>query len=295
MLAIRKNNQAVLIVEAIVASFLMLFAFLAATQLFDASLRWESSSTNDRLAAMVAERKLEELRATVRSACRTQSFSSLTLDETDFAFPDAPGFLIDVRAYAPTYTQPRTETGRAAIPPGFHSPSSQLFARAAPGKNAQKHDFWLTYAFTRDLSASARGVEIIVKYGSGGGREFRLVSLLADGLGPPAATPNVPFPNLPVRITGPNSLANPGDTGTFTVSLRLPSGADVDDVVALWSLAPDPEGAVIIKPIDPNGRQVEVTRSSLTPAGSAARIRLAAKVRYRGQEIIGYSPEVFLP
>ena len=30
--------------EAIVASFLMLFAFIAATQLFDASLRWESSA-----------------------------------------------------------------------------------------------------------------------------------------------------------------------------------------------------------------------------------------------------------
>ena len=244
---------------------------------------------------MLAERKLEELRATVAVDCKTQSFSSLTLDEIDFQYPDAPGFSIDVQTYVPTYTQPRTETGKPPIPPGFHSPSSQLFARAASGDNAQKHKVWLTYAFSRDLSASARGLEIVVKYGTGEGREFRLNSILSDGLGPAAAVPNVTFPDTPVRITGPGTLSNPLDTGVYTVALRLPGGTEIDDVIALWSLAPDPEGAVIIKPLDPNGRQVEVTRSTLTPVGSAGKIRLAAKVRYRGQEIVGYSPEITLP
>jgi hypothetical protein len=294
---LRSARSGALLVEAVAASFLLLFAFLAATRLFDASLQWESSSTNERLAALVAERKLEELRGWVALQCRTAAFEDLNWagqQVTHVDYPEAPGFFVTVRTDLPIVTQPRPETGRAAIPPGVHSPSSQIFAQAAPGENAQKDKKWLTYPYTRHLDQSVRRVEILVEYGTNDSREFRIVSLLGDSIAPAAATVPGPFPDSPVEITGPNVLSA-ASTERYRVRVKLPNGQEIDDVTALWSLAPTSTGSAVIRPLDSVGREVAVTRSSLTPAGSGAALRLVAKVRYRGREIVGYSQEISLP
>ena len=291
-----RDKKGLLIVEAVVGSFLMLFAFIAAAQLFDASLRWETGSSNARLAALVAERRLEELKGWVDLECETKAFKDLdwtSKEVTDEPDPEDAAFLVHIRTGLPTYTQPRSDTGRGVIPPGLHSPSSQLYARAPAGQNAQKHEFWLTYPYSRDLSDSARLVQIRVTYGSAG-QVYELVSLVGDPIAPAGVEPVVDFPAFPVVISGPNSIGTPSSTEIYDVQVQLPGGDPIDEVVSLWSLAPTSTGTGKIRALDPNGSRVEVTRSPLIPAGSSLKLILAARVRYRGQELIGYK-EVNLP
>lgn len=279
--------------EAIVASFLMLFAFIAATQLFDASLRWESSSINDRLAAMVAERRLEELRGWIDRECVATGFDNLswgTVEVTGDSYPESPGFLIDVRTRLPINTQPRAATGRAPIPDGLHSPASQLFAEAPAGRNQQRNSTWQSYPYTRHMDGSARLVEVTVRYGTGNGREFKVVSLLGDPIAP-ALAPDSDYDPSPVVVSGPANLG--AATATYDVEVRLPSGQPIPDVTVLWSIEPESTGAAVIRPLDAKGSQIELRRDPNSTPGS--RIILAAKVRYRGREIVGYSNPINLP
>jgi hypothetical protein len=289
------TRSGTLIVEAVVASFLMLFAFMAATQLFDASLRWESGSINNRLAALVAERHLEELRGWVDEQCQTTPFGSLAWASQEITnAPDnvMPDFVVTVRTDLPVCTQPDPATGRGAIPVGLHSPASQLFAEAPPGANGQKHPNWLTYAYTRSLDQSLRRVQITVNYGNGSERQFRLLSLLGDPVAPAAPTAAGTFPDTPVRISGPSSIPVGSPQQNFQVVVRLPSGQSLNDVTAVWTVDASSTGSASIRPVDAQASEVVVTRSPNAPAGS--RLRLAAKVRYRGQELIGYSSEISL-
>ena len=64
-----------LVVEAIVACFLFVFSFAASAALFEASLRWEGQSSNYRQAGFLAERKMEEIRASVSQIPSGLSFS----------------------------------------------------------------------------------------------------------------------------------------------------------------------------------------------------------------------------
>lgn len=279
--------------EAIVASFLMLFAFIAATQLFDASLRWESSSTNDRLAALVAERRMEELRGWVDLQCETVGFQDLnwgSQEVVDDSYPEMAGFLIDVRTGLATYTQPRPDTGRAAIPPGFHSPSSQIFAQAPAGQNAQRNPTWQSYPYTRDMGDSARLVQVTVKYGNNNSRLFHVVSLITDPVAP-CLVPSADFSTSPVVISGPGSIG--GSPETYSVETRLPNNAPVEEVTALWSVEPESTGAVTLRPLDAGGSEVEVRRDPNSTPGST--VVLAAKVRYRGREYVGFSSPINLP
>ena len=102
---LKRKPRAVLLVEAIVASFLMLFAFIASTQLFEAALRWESAGTNVRLAAIVAERRMEEIRqwAAVNRNNLPAAWASLP-GALPATYPDAPGFEITQEVSLPVHT-----------------------------------------------------------------------------------------------------------------------------------------------------------------------------------------------
>jgi hypothetical protein len=284
----------VLIVEAIIASFLMLFAFIAASQLFDASLRWESSSINDRLAALVAERRMEELRGWVDSQCTATGFQDLnwaSVEVVDDSYSESPGFLITVRTGLPRNTQPRAGTGRAAVPDGLHSPSSQIFAEAPAAANRQRNAIWQSYPYTRHMDESARLVEVTVSYGTGGEREFQVVSLLGDPIAPPLP-PDIDFVPSPVVISGPGSLGV-GSPANYTVEVRLPGGQPIQDVTTLWSIDPESSGSARIRPLDAGGSEIELIRDPNATPGST--IILTAKVRYRGKEIVGYLNPINLP
>lgn len=279
-----RSPKGTLLVEAIVASFLFLFAFIAATQLFDASLRWESSSTNERLAALVAERRMEDLRGWVGQQCKTTGFNSLNwaskevVDEDD---SELPGFLITVNTSSQMeHTPARPLTGRADPPPGFHSPCSTLYAQAAAGEDQQQNQVWGTFPYSRDMSNSARLVQVTVTWGDGS-HEYRLVSVLSDSI-EPAVAPSTDFTTSPVVISGPASVST-GSTADYSVEVRLASSAPIPDVTTLWAILPTSAGAASLRPLDSSGRTVRLTRAS------DGAIVLVAKVRYRGKEIVGYS------
>ncbi len=280
-----RSLHGMLLVESVVASFLMLFAFMAATQLFDASLRWESISTNERLAAMVAERRLEDLRGWVAQQCKTTGFDSLNWSEqevVDDSYPEFPGFLITVNTTDQIEnTLARPETGRVHPPPGLHSPCSTLFTTALnPNDDQQKNQLWQSFPYTRDMTDSARLVQVTVTWAYGR-YQYRLVSLLADSI-EQAANPSVDFTTSPVVVSGPGSVSL-GTSADYSVEVRLPSNSPIPDVTTLWTIRPTSAGSASIRPLDSSARSVRVTRQS------SGAIVLVAKVRYRGKEIVGYS------
>lgn len=280
------------------ASFLMIFAFMAAVALFDAALRWESDSTNIRRAALVAERKMGDLRAWAEDYFSTHSFddplgwSSQVGGPTQY--PESPGFDITVAAESAQYLTPNPN--RPLPPDGFYSPASHFFTPPPPpGDNPQRHQLWLTYPFSRDLSSSMRRVEITVNYGNGGAREYKLMTVISDPIARPRATSPGRFPREPVLVTGPGSIAA-GAFAEYAVEVHLPNGQPITDVTALWTIEPVSTGAATLLPLDSSGRSIRVTRDSLlTPAGAGAELILAAKVRYRGKEIVGYSTPITMP
>lgn len=274
-----------LLAESIIAAFLLLFAFMAATQLFDASLRWESSSTNERLAALVAERRMEDLRGWVAQQCKSSAFGNLNWaaqEVVDDSYPESPGFLITVNTTAQIEnTLARPGTGRAHPPPGLHSPCSALFTTALdPNDDQQRHQDWQSFPYSRDMTNSARLVQIVVTWGNGR-YEYRLVSLLTDSI-EPALAPSNDFTTSPVVISGPGSVSV-GSSEDYSVEVRLPNNQPIPDVTTLWSIRPTSAGSASLRPLDSSARTVRVTRQS---SGS---IVLVAKVRYRGKEIVGYS------
>lgn len=277
-------SKGTLLVEAVVACFIFLFAFIAATRLFDASLRWESTSTNERLAALVAERHLEDLRGWVSQGCKTTGFSNLnwaSQESVDQSDPESPDFLVTVATSDQVqHTPARPGSGRVTPPPGFYSPCSTLYATAPAGADQQQHPLWQTFPYSRDLTDSARSVQITVTWGDGS-HNYRLVSILADSI-EPAASSSVDFTTSPVIINGPGSVTE-GSSADYTVQIRLPSNAPIPDVTALWSIRPTSAGAASLRPLDSSARSVRVTRASSGP------IVLIAKVRYRGKEFVGYS------
>ena len=273
-----------LLVEAIVASFLFLFAFIAATRLFDASLQWESSSSNERLAALVAERRLEDLRGWVSRECKTSGFDALdwaSQEVVDQSAPEAGDFLITVKTSTQIqHTQARPGTGRVDPPVGTHSPCSTLYTKAPTGDNQQQSQLWQTFPYSRSLTNSARLAQITVTWGEGR-HQYRLVSLLTDSI-EQAATPSNDYTTSPVVISGPASVA-PGGSASYSVEVHLSNNAPIPDVTTLWTIRPTSAGEASLLPIDSNARTVRLTRRS------SGRIVLVAKVRYRGKEFVGFS------
>ncbi len=276
----------------------MLFAFAAAGQLFDASLRWESDATNRRRAAMVAERKMGDLRAWAEDYFSTHSFDDgggwSSQVGGPFSYPDAPGFEIMVAASPAQYLTPNPI--KPNPPPGFYSPSSHFHwvAPALPA-NQQRHPLWLTYPYSRDVSESMRRVEITVNYGNNNSRQYQLVTVISDPISRPRPTPSVQYPQEPVRILGPGNISV-GNPAEYQAELILPNGQPITDVTFLWWIEPVSTGAVTLLPMDPQANQVRITRDGLlTPAGSNATVILGAKCVYRGQEIVGYTGNISLP
>lgn len=288
----KRRPLGVLLVEAVVAAFLMLFAFAAASSLFDASLRWEASGANVRRAALLAEREIGKLRAWSLEAHSSTPFDAGWGSVTGIrpADPEAPGFEIEVLADLPRYGRNPT-TGEVA-PPGVYSPTSHFWAPllfdpapALPASfpNPQKDETYQTYARVRSFESSFRRVQVIVRYGQGGEKEFRAVTLVGDPIVP--ITPVLRFQ----RVSGPSSLGA-GAAADYSVSLTDGAGGHtVEDMVALWSADPKGTGAVRILPLDANGRRARVFRD---PNATPGETRLAVRVRYRGQEVSGFSDPI---
>ncbi len=277
-------------IEGVVAAFLMVFAFAAASALFDASLRWEAQSSNMRRAALVAEKAVGELRAWSQSTHATSAFDLGWSSRTGVRPPyaEAPGFEVEILADLPRYGQNPT-TGETA-PPDVYSPTSHVYVLPpAPPLgltddfvNPQKDPRYSTFAQARTFPKSFRRVQVIVRYADGT-KEYRLTTLVGDPIA--QIRPQITFN----RVSGSASLS-PGRAADWSATLRGSGGHQIDDVVFLWGVEPRSTGAVIIKPKDSNGRTARVwCDPHASPGGTT---RLAVRCRYRGQEITEFSDPI---
>lgn len=291
----RRHQRAILIVEAIVASFLMLFAFAASSALYEASLKWESQSGNARRAAMLADKVMEKLRAESAVVPPGQSFETVLagLVGPQPDDPDAPGFAIDVSLLTNTHKQ--VESSGLTPTNGVHSPCSSFFtavpaiADNLPDGNPQLNNRYNTYPYSRNVSRSLQLVQVTIRWGES--QVYRMVSLIGDPITPfaPAMTVQV------ARVAGPSSLNNFTTSAEFEAQVVTSSGSHPQDITVLWGLSLDSGGSLVFLPLDSSGRRVRVTRRTLTAIGTGTQARVQALVRYGGQEAIGLSDPISLP
>ena len=295
--SLARADRGGLLLEAVLAAFLMIFAFATSASLFDASLRWESEATNIRRASLVAERKIEELRAVTANVPAGSSFSNALAShlgvETEYS--EDPGFRVTVRALRNRHD--RVQTSGLTPSDGVHSPCSAMFTAPPastpgsnpPNDNPQLNNAYSTYPYSRNVPTSLRLIEVTVTYS--GEKELRLVTLLGDPIAPFATTPVV----VVTRVSGPTSLSSTSTSSVYRAQVVTASGSRPEDVTVLWSTTLDSTGALDCVPLDSTGRTVEVKRAPITPSGVGAKARAQALVRYGGQEAIGKSTEISLP
>ena len=274
------------------AAFLMIFAFAASSSLFHAALQWESQGSNVRRAALVAEKKIGEIRAWSEEFHTTHSFDEGwdSIDGVQPEYPEAPGFEITVIADLPTY-DPNPTTGLTP-PPGLYGPTSHFWA-TVPGipalpndfANPQKNPTYSTFSRARTFDKSVRRVQVVVRYGLANSRVFRSVTLVGD----PIVSNGGSDPAITISpvIPGPSSVSV-GSPADYSVKVEV-QGHEVPDVVCLWGVDPDSTGAVFVKPTDANGRGARVFRPSF---GNPGTTRLAVRLRYRGQEYTKFSDSI---
>jgi hypothetical protein len=300
-----RRSSGVLIVEAIIAAFLMVFAFAASASLYDASLRWESQSGNLRKAALLAERKMEEIRALcsqVPSGTTFAAHADAVIGAAHPAYPDAPGFDFTVQTL-PNRHQPVLTSGFTPDD-GVHSPCSTLFTRPDnPGTvdrtvpayaidgntpfdragDFQKNNAYETYPYSRAMNNSFRLVRVTVNFGTNGGRTIDLVSLIGDPILPPAKpASNINVTANVVLVNGSSSLTTAGSFAEYELRVTTAGGSQVEDVSALWSVHPLSNGTVDIFCLNAAGTRVRVTRNNLSRPGTSA--VLFPKIRYEGIE-----------
>ena len=284
-----KSRRGTLIVEAVVAAFLMVFAFAASTSLFHAALQWESQGGNVRMAAMVAQRKVGEIRNWSESFHATNKFADgwNTIDGIQTPYPDAPDFEIEVLQDLPVY---RINSPVTPIPPtpdpGMYSPTSHFFVQPPPVANPlptppkdfvnpQKNPFYATFSRVRTFPESYRRVQVVVRYGANNSREYRAVTLVGGPITRPTSAPAITI----TRTAGNATLAL-DDPADYEVSFQV-NGHAVEDVVFLWGVDPTSTGAVAVKPKDSNGRSARAFRPLF---GNPGQTKLAVRCRYRGKE-----------
>lgn len=310
----RRLLSGVLVVEAIVACFLMVFAFAASASLFDASLRWESSSSNIRKATLLAERKMEEIRARSSLVPAGSTFADHIDDIISGphpAYSDSPGFDFDVRVLDNEHRI--VPTSGLTPSNGVHSPCSTFFTRPTnPGSlsraaqpyafddegDFQKNARYETFPYSRAMPNTFRLVQVTVSYGSGGNQEMQLISLIGDPILPPRrVTPPAENLNNTLRVeleSGPPNLNSVNAVADYRIVVTTANGSVVEDVSALWSIHPLSSGTADIFPLNASGTRVRISRNNLSRGGTS--FRLFPQIRYEGIEaratsaVIGISP-----
>ena len=295
----RRSSHGTLMVEAVVASFLMVFAFAAAASIFDASLRWESSSSNIRKAGLLAERKLGEIRARASKVPSGTTFAAHLdgiVTDAHPEYPDSPGFAFEVTVLDNTHEV--VPTSGLTPDNGIHSPCSTFFTRpdnltsvgraappyaVDPGGDFQRNSTYETFPYSRAMPNSYRLLQVTVSYGGGEEQKVRLLSLLGD----PILPPRKPVDNLNVtltvqRLSGAVNLSGPGDFAEYGIVVTTDNGSIVDDVSALWSIHPLSSGIVDIFPLDATDTRVRISRTNLSRNGTT--LRLFPQVRYESIE-----------
>lgn len=298
------KNIGSLLVEAVIAGFLLVFAFATAASLFDASLSWESNSGNARKAMFVAEKAMEDLRARTANIPKDSSFNQelLTAMGDLGEYEEAPGFEIKAELLANKNTAIKSSKPAVTPSDGVHSPCSSFYTiplsiaavpplENPPNNNPQLNNAYATYPYSRSIDKSLGLVQITVSYG--GDRSIRLISLLGD---PILNTNSGAKAVVQVTRVSGDGILTAGKTEVYKAQLNTYKGTIVDNVTVLWSVSIDSGSYLHLLPTNSTGTRVEVKRRMDTaPAGSNYTAKVQALVRYAGQEITGESQVISLP
>ena len=286
--------RGMLLMEAVMASFLMVLAFLAAVKLYGASLQWEASTGKVRLATLVAERKMEEIRAQSAQIPNGSTFRAhlqgLT-NGTDSTYPDAPGLVVNAQRIDLTHEE--VESSGLTPTNGIHSPSTTFYTEpnggsGPPYPSDPLGDFQLnatyeSYPYSRRMPDSFRLVQVTVRWGNGVNDNVKLLSLIGDPIPPRKNTGATDFNETAVVVkeSGPNNLTG-GTPAVYTVEVTTRDGAVVEDVSVLWGIDPNGDGTADLFALNAAGTRVRVSRPASAESGQ--QFRLLAQIRYKGVE-----------
>ena len=261
------NRRALTLAEAILAVFVLMSGVVVLTRLFHTSIRYQTLVDDQLLAAMMAERQLEQIRGWSRQVhgCPggTQDFADWSgCPGASAPTPDGefPAFTVEVQHQAQV----------------IYSPCS-LFEDLYPASEQRR------------ISSSVRRVLIRVSWGESS--EYRVVSLVALPTGEPGP--------VTVNVSGATSV-NRNDTRNATVSARNADNRDLPDLFYVQLVAPfagnDGGGFAALDP-DRDGRSGAMRHciydTGSTPVGyGIGQCTLRALARYRGR-LIGGSSDVF--
>lgn len=167
---LRESESGFSLVEAIIASFLLLTSIAISVHLFDDSLQAEASSEQRIVAALVAESALAEVR---REASRDFSGLASRYDGQTWSLPDYPNFQIrtslTLAELAVPCTELETQYSRSAA---FPEPQGRYLS-----SSAAKVDVEVTW---EDGGSQSVVITELVANSSRAG-DFRLELLLDDG------------------------------------------------------------------------------------------------------------------
>lgn len=282
------------------ACFLMVFAFAASASMCDASVGWEARSTTVRQAAVLAERKMEEIRAKAASVPSGSTFAQhldTILAAAHPPYDDSPSYTFKVRALANEHK--KVKSSGFTPPDGVHSPCSSFYTKPThpgstdrtnppygaqdPGGDFQKNATYSTYPYSRSMPESYRLVQVTVRFGTRADQKVDLVALIGDPIAPPEE-PTGGNLNKTVKVvkeSGPSNLVGSG-AAVYRIEVVTASGAKVDDVSAVWNIHPLSSGSADIFPLDSRGTRVRVTRNGFSVSGTS--FRLFPQIRYDGKE-----------
>ena len=201
----RRRPHAVTLMEAVIASFLLLSAFLVVVNLFNSGLGHMSRTENQQLAAMLAERELERMRIWSETLNGTQyNYTSPGLASFSVSVADYPGFAVATRV----------------TPTGLYSGCSnmeQAIASVAPLRQP------------RYLPGQASKVVVTVSWANGQ-KSLKLASLFSE--------PALRFSANPINISGGSTSLAPDGSADFSASAVDSNGQPINGLMFSWSLLP---------------------------------------------------------
>ncbi|MBI3929356.1 MAG: hypothetical protein HY319_27665 [Armatimonadetes bacterium] len=277
------------LVETIMATFLLVSGFVVTAVLYHTSLRYASAVERQQLALLVAENKLEEIRAWSRDVHGTGGSESFGDDvswntydgavETD---PDHPEFTVRVQA------------NRHSL----FSPSSQFeqvrFSAQEGETETDPPDFGDP---RKGFTNSTRRVEITVEWGPGPREEVRLISLVGDPVRDFEASEEA----ITIGMNPSTTTLAPGEDIRLTAVAKDTSGQEIPDAVFTWYVEPDgaAAGTLIYDAGDSascrfvNQILIEEADPDLITYAPGT-VRIGARARLGGEEAVGWTPMLTL-
>jgi Tfp pilus assembly protein PilV len=261
------RNRAFTLVEALISIFLIIASFLIVATLFHTGLRYVHRIEARNLAVVLAERRIEEMRAHARNRSGTQygfaDFSSFTAAATD---PDFPGYQVSATVNDLTVFSPSEG----------YEPTAQ----------------------TRPMPRSMKQVKVTVTWDQGTSN-LSLLTLIGDPAA--SATPTRRFRNLnPIVVTPtappiPPLVAHDQDV-PFSVVAYDQFDQPIEDLYFQWYIQPGDGNATTFQSVDGRSATMRnvINIPAQPPAYSGGQVVVVARAVFRGQEAFGYSPPIAL-